>query len=58
MGAISAFLRAENFVSKKEFLTDFNGLQFLSGLVLSSENISLRLLKKVVFLLYDLVLND
>jgi len=43
MGLLSAFLRGENFEAKREFLSDYNGLQFLLLILLDKENSSVRL---------------
>ena len=58
LGALSAFLRAENFIGKKEFLQDLEGISFLKSILQNKQNLTIRLLKKVVFLLNDLVVND
>lgn len=55
--SLSSFLRAENFVGKREFIGKMGGLQFLAAALHEKEN-SERLLKKVIILMYDLVLND
>lgn len=57
-GALSSFLRGNNFKAKKEFLRDFAGLHYLLAVILTSENVSLRLAKKAVFLMHDFVIND
>lgn len=57
LGALSSFLRAENFNSKREFIGKMGGLQFL-GSVLNEKEYSGRLLKKCLILMYDLALND
>lgn len=56
-GALSSFLRAENFNSKREFINKMGGLQFLASSILNEKS-TLRLQKKVLILMYDLVLND
>ena len=56
-GALSSFLRAENFNSKREFINKMGGLQFLASSILN-EKYTLRLQKKILILMYDLVLND
>jgi len=56
-GALSSFLRSENFVGKREFISRMGGLQFLAATLHEKSN-SERLLKKVLILMYDLVLND
>jgi len=56
-GALSSFLRAENFNSKREFINKMGGLQFLASSILSDKS-TLRLQKKILILMYDLVLND
>lgn len=58
-GALSSFIRAENFEGKARFIKDYSGLDFLGSLMnddLASQ--SLRLFKKVLTLLNDLVVND
>lgn len=57
LGALSSFLRAENFNSKREFIGKMDGLQFL-GSILNEKGYSARLLKKCMILMYDLALND
>mmetsp|Transcript_31176 Transcript_31176/g.47708 ORF Transcript_31176/g.47708 Transcript_31176/m.47708 type:complete len:130 (+) Transcript_31176:534-923(+) len=57
LGALSSFLRAKNFEGKREFVGKMGGLHFLAALLLDTKQ-SLRLHKKVLILLYDLVLND
>lgn len=56
-GSLSSFLRSENFAGKREFISKMGGLQFLAATVHEKTN-SERLLKKVIILMYDLVLND
>lgn len=56
-GALSSFLRAENFNSKREFINKMGGLQFLASSILNEAS-TLRLKKKILILMYDLVLND
>jgi len=58
-GALSSFIRAENFDGKRRFIKEFKGLDFLSSLL--SDQVmesSLRLYKKVLILAEDLVAND
>jgi len=57
ISALSSFLRAMNFSGKRDFLKNYEGLQFLIA-ILTEEGESLKMLKKVLFLLYDLVIND
>jgi hypothetical protein len=57
MGAFSAFLRSENYEAKNDFLRNYSGLQFLTA-ILQMPDISVRMLKKVIFLLNDLILTD
>ena len=57
LGALSSFLRAENFNSKREFVGVMGGIQFLAAL-LHEKSYSLRLHKKVLILLHDMVIND
>jgi hypothetical protein len=56
-GSLSSFLRSENFAGKREFISKMGGLQFLAATIHEKTN-SERLLKKVIILMYDLVLND
>jgi len=56
-GSLSSFLRTQNFTGKREFISKMGGLQFLAATIHEKEN-SDRLLKKVLILMYDLVLND
>jgi len=55
--SLSSFLRSENFPAKREFISKMGGLQFLAATLHEKSN-SERLLKKVLILMYDLVLND
>ena len=57
LGALSSFLRAENFNSKREFISKMSGLQFLAAL-LHEKNYSVRLHKKLIILMHDLAIND
>jgi len=57
LGALSSFLRAENFNSKREFIGKMGGLSFLTS-ILKEEQYSTRLIKKCMILMYDLALND
>lgn len=57
MGALSSFLRADNFNSKREFIAKMAGLQFVAQAI-QETSYSPRLLKKCLVLMYDLVLND
>jgi len=57
LGVVSSFLRGPNYESKIDFLSNYNGLEFLINII-SDEDSSLRLIKKALFFLYDLVIND
>jgi len=57
LGALSSFLRAQNYEGKKEFIKSKNGLQWLN-LVLQDKSMSARMSKKVLFLINDLVTLD
>lgn len=57
LGALSSFLRAENFNSKREFVGKMAGLDFLVS-ILKNKQFSNRLIKKCMILMYDLALND
>jgi len=57
--ALSSVIKADNFAGKLRFIKDFDGLEFLSSLLcdeLASE--SIRLYRRVLVLLNDLVIND
>ena len=54
IGALSSFLRATNYAGKKEFIDNHGGLQFLLA-ILQEEGSSTRLLRKVCFLINDIV---
>jgi len=56
-GSLSSFLRSENFAGKREFISKMGGLQFLAATLHEKSN-SERLLKKVLILMHDLVIND
>jgi len=58
IGALSSFIRSENFNGKREFISKMGGLQFLCATLHEKNNQSDRLLKKVLILMYDLLLND
>ena len=58
IGALSAFLRGDNFSSKEEFLKDFSGISFIKNILMDANSQSPRLYKKVLMILYDLVLCD
>ena len=55
-GALSSFLKADNFDSKRLFIRDYDGLAFISKLV--CEDLTLKLQKRVLQLLNDLLMND
>jgi len=57
LGALSSFLRAENFNSKRQFIEKMGGLQFLASQLLNKD-FSVRMHKKVLILMHDLVVND
>ena len=57
LGALSSFLRAENFNSKREFVAKMGGLQFLAVLI-TNKDFTVRLHKKVLILMHDLLIND
>jgi len=57
LGALSSFLRAENFNSKREFVGKMGGLQFLAVLI-NNKEFSNRLHRKTLILMHDLVIND
>ena len=55
-GSLSSFLKADNFESKRLFIRDYDGLAFLSRLI--CQDLTLRLQKRVLQLLNDLLMND
>ena len=57
ISAISSYLRGINTDGKREFLADYSGLTFLKAALHSSVT-QIRLSKKLVMLLQDLVIND
>jgi len=57
MSALSSFLRGLNTDGKREFLTEYTGLVFLKAALHDSVS-QIRLSKKIVMLLQDLVIND
>jgi len=57
--ALSSFIRGMNFEGKRRFITEFDGLTFISSLLTDEiATASLRLYKKVLILIQDLVVND
>jgi len=57
--ALSSFIRGMNFDGKRRFITEFDGLSFISSLLTDeTATASLRLYKKVLVLIQDLVVND
>lgn len=57
--ALSSFIRADNFQGKVKFIKEFNGLEFLASLLCDElANESIRLYRKVILLINDLILND
>ena len=60
-GSLAAWMKADNFEGKRRFINDEQGLQFLSSLVCDAsvnQTFNIRLKKKIVNLIHDLVLND
>jgi len=58
-GALSSFIKSENFHGKRQFIEEYNGLEFLASLMNDeTASASLRLYKKVLNLALDLVVND
>lgn len=59
LGALSSFIRSENFEGKKLFVAGFNGLDFIARLMCDDvATASMRLFKKALVLIDDLVVND
>lgn len=57
--ALSAVIKSDNFTGKLKFIKDFNGLEFLESLLcdeLAAD--SIRLYRRVLILINDLVIND
>ena len=57
LNALSQFLKANNFDGKKLFVRDFGGLDTIASLV-CDDNASLKLKKRALFLLADLLAYD
>ena len=60
-GSLAAWLKADNFEAKRRFINEQQGLEFLASLFYDSslnQSFNMRLKKKVLNLIYDLVLND
>ena len=60
-GSLAAWIKADNFEGKRRFIREKDGLEFLKRLFCDSAvnaNFNMRLKKKVVNLIYDLVVND
>lgn len=60
-GSLASWIKADNFEGKRRFINDQQGLEFLSSLVCNAsvnEAFTMRLKKKVLNLINDLVIND
>ena len=60
-GSLAAWIKADNFEGKRRFITEQQGLEFLSSLVCDSsvnQAFTIRLRKKIMILINDLVIND
>jgi len=60
-GSLSSWIKADNFEGKRRFIEEQQGLEFLTSLVCDANvnaNFNLRLKKKIMNLIADLVLND
>lgn len=60
-GSLAAWIKADNFEGKRRFINEHQGLEFLSSLVCDSainQAFTMRLKKKVMNLVNDLVIND
>ena len=60
-GSLAAWIKADNFEGKRRFINEHQGLEFLSSLVCDSainQAFTMRLKKKVMNLVSDLVIND
>lgn len=58
IGALSQYLRGENFQGKIEFIQDQSGLSFLREALLACPIESLRQTKKFLLLIHDFLLTD
>lgn len=58
LGALSSYLRGHHFKPKISFLNEFSGLSFIKQILKESQNKSVRLAKKLLFMVFDLVLCD
>jgi hypothetical protein len=57
IGALASYLKGINTDGKREFISEFSGIEFLKGAIKDGKN-ELRLSKKLLLLLQDLVQND
>ena len=57
-GCIASFLKGEYFEGKRDFIDNLSGLVFLREAFLVSQDTSLRLQKRLLLLIYDLILSD
>ena len=58
-GALSSFVRGINFPAKKKFVEEFDGITFCASLLNDdTATSSVRLYKKLLVLMNDLVIND
>lgn len=60
-GALSTWMKADNFEGKRRFIRDKEGLEYLSRLMCDSsvnQSFTMRLKKKVANLIADLCVND
>ena len=59
MSALSNYIKGNNFDAKRKFISENGGLEFMTAMICDAHNNkSLRLAKKGIILMYDLVLND
>lgn len=60
-GSLASWIKADNFEGKRRFINDQQGLCFLASLICDSsfnQAFTMRLKKKVISLINDLVIND
>ena len=60
-GSLAAWIKADNFEGKRRFINEQQGLEFLSRLICDAsvnQAFTMRLRKKIMILINDLVIND
>ena len=56
--ALSQYLKGENFEGKREFIVDHSGLAFLKEALVNTQRDQVRLHKKILMLVYDIIVYD